>query len=127
MDESPVAYPKRQYVRSKKLLKLVSELDCQLCGFRFPRPGGPHQLGRGQRGGIKSDDNLVAALCMFCHHEIDQGAKWSKHERQQAWWLAHRKTVEFLVETNQWPVDVPLPDEREWERLIDSCQTSSQL
>ena len=32
MDQSAIAYPKRQYVRSKKLLKLVSELDCQLCG-----------------------------------------------------------------------------------------------
>ena len=125
MDESPVAYPKRQYVRSKKLLKLVSEMDCQLCGSGSHVQAAHTNWGGGKGRSIKSDDNLVAALCMFCHFEIDQGAKWSKHERQQAWWLAHRKTVEFLVETNQWPVDVPLPDEREWERLIDSCQTSS--
>jgi hypothetical protein len=127
MDESPVAYPKRQYVRSKKLLKLVSEMDCQLCGSGSHVQAAHTNWGGGKGRSIKSDDNLVAALCMFCHFEIDQGAKWSKHERQQAWWLAHRKTVEFLVETNQWPVDVPLPDEREWERLIDSCQTLSQL
>ena len=75
-----------------------------------------HQFGKGR--GIKADDNLVAALCMHCHHDIDQGSKWSKRERQQAWWLAHINTVDLLLATNQWPVDVPLPDRREWERLF---------
>lgn len=68
--------------------------------------------------GIKADDNLVAALCAFCHHDIDQGSEWSKTERQQAWWAAHRKTVEKLVKEKRWPVDVPIPDERELERLF---------
>ena len=74
------------------------------------------------RRGIKADDNLVAALCMSCHHDIDQGAKWSKKERQQAWVAAHMKTVQHLTDANQWPVDVPLPSEAELTRLIDSCQ-----
>ncbi len=121
------AYPKHTYIRSKKLLRLVASLDCQLCGSGYFVQAAHTNWGGGKGRGIKADDNLVAALCMTCHYDIDQGAKWTKRERQQAWWIAHRKTVEILVETNKWPVDVPLPNEREWERLIDSCQTSSQL
>jgi hypothetical protein len=122
MDESPVAYPKRQYVRSKKLLKLVSELDCQLCGSGSHVQAAHTNWGGGKGRSIKSDDNLVAALCMFCHLEIDQGAKWSKHERQQAWWLAHRRTVETLIEQERWPVDVPVPSDTEWQRLFSFLQ-----
>jgi len=46
---------------------------------------------------------------MTCHYDIDAGAKWSKAERQQAWQVAHYKTVQLLVDTNQWPVDIPIP------------------
>lgn len=118
MDQSAIAYPKRQYVRSKKLLKLVSELDCQLCESGMMVQAAHTNWGGGKGRSIKSDDNLVAALCMYCHFDIDQGTKWSKKERQQAWWLAHRRTVETLVETGRWPVDVPVPSDREWQRLF---------
>jgi hypothetical protein len=47
---------------------------------------------------------------MSCHHEIDQGAKWLKAERQQAWKVAHYKTVQALTDSGQWPVDIPIPD-----------------
>lgn len=66
------------------------------------------QHGKGRS--IKASDEYSAALCMSCHYEIDQGAKWSKAERQQAWQMAHFKTVQLLVDTNQWPVDIPVPD-----------------
>ena len=112
------SFPKRQYVRSEKLLRLVADLDCQLCGSQLFVQAAHSNWGGGKGRGIKADDNLVAALCMHCHHDIDQGNKWSKRERQQAWWLAHRKTVDLLVETGQWPIDVPMPDETEWSRLI---------
>lgn len=112
------SYPKRQYVRSEKLLRLVADLDCQLCGSGSFVQAAHTNWGGGKGRSIKADDNLVAALCMHCHHDIDQGTKWSKRERQQAWWLAHRKTVDLLVETKRWPVDVPIPDETEWQRLI---------
>ena len=68
--------------------------------------------------GIEADDNLVAALCMSCHHDIDQGHQWSRLERQRAWWIAHRKTVEILVEQGLWPLDVPIPDGTEWGGFI---------
>jgi hypothetical protein len=112
------SFPKRKYVRSAKLLRLVAGLDCQFCGSGSFVQAAHSNWGGGKGRGIKADDNLVAALCMHCHHDIDQGAKWSKRQRQQAWWLAHINTVDLLLATNQWPVDVPLPDRREWERLF---------
>lgn len=112
------SFPKRKYVRSEKLLRLVAELDCQFCGSGLFIQAAHSNWGGGKGRGIKADDNLVAALCMYCHHDIDQGTKWSKRERQQAWWLAHRKTVDLLVGTGRWPVDVPLPSETEWERFL---------
>lgn len=112
------SFPKRKYVRSEKLLRLVASLDCQFCGSGSFVQAAHSNWGGGKGRGIKADDNLVAALCMHCHHDIDQGTKWSKRERQQAWWLAHRKTVDLLVGTGRWPVDVPLPSETEWERFL---------
>jgi len=101
---------KHPYVRSKKLLKLVASLDCQLCGSGVCVQAAHTNWGGGKGRGIKADDNLTAALCMSCHHDIDQGAKLSKAERQSAWRMAHHKTVQLLVDTNQWPVDIPIPD-----------------
>ena len=66
--------------------------------------------GGGKGRGIKADDNLVAALCQPCHFEIDQGAKMSREERQEAWTAAHIKTVRNLLDAGQWPADIPVPD-----------------
>jgi hypothetical protein len=100
---------KHPYVRSKKLLKLVASLDCQLCGSGSMVQAAHTNWGGGKGRGIKADDNLTAALCFKCHYDIDQGAKFSKAERQLAWNVAHHKTVQTLVDSGQWPVDVPIP------------------
>ena len=103
---------KHPYVRSKKLLKLVASLECQLCGsgvcVQAAHSNWTQWGGKGKS--IKASDEYTAALCQSCHHDIDQGAKWSKAERQLAWKLAHHKTVQLLVDTNQWPVDIPIPE-----------------
>jgi len=65
--------------------------------------------GGGKGRGIKADDNLVAALCLHCHYEIDQGANLDKNERQRLGNLAHQKTVDTLIRMGQWPDGVPLP------------------
>ena len=120
------AYPKHAYIRSKKLLRLVASLDCQFCGSPHFVQAAHTNWGGGKGRGIKADDNLVAALCMHCHHDIDQGSKWSRRERQQAWTIAHMKTVAALVESGQWPVDIPIPTEEQLGRLVDSCQSHFQ-
>jgi hypothetical protein len=101
--------PKHPYIRSKKLLKLVASLDCQCCGSGEMVQAAHTNWGGGKGRGIKADDNLVAALCLRCHHEIDAGAKLSKEERQLTWKAAHHKTVRSLTESGRWPVDIPIP------------------
>ena len=69
----------------------------------------PTNWGGGKGRGIKADDNLVAALCLKCHYEIDQGKDLSKHERQEKWLHAHIATVARLCDTGNWPADGPRP------------------
>jgi hypothetical protein len=102
-------YLKHQYVRSQKLLKLVANLACQNCGIDNGVQAAHSNWGGGKGRGIKADDNLVAALCLKCHYEIDQGAHLSKDERKDMWQQAHERTINQLVENNQWPKDIPIP------------------
>jgi len=102
-------FQKHQYVRSKKLLKMVASLDCQACGSGHMVQAAHTNWGGGKGRGVKADDNLVAALCLSCHYEIDQGSKLSKAERQQVWDEAHSKTIQLLINNKQWPVDIPIP------------------
>ena len=102
-------FQKHNYVRSKKLLKLVAELDCQACGSGQMVQAAHTNWGGGKGRGIKADDNLVAALCLKCHFEVDQGKDLTKDERQLMWYLAHTLTVEKLCERGLWPADVPVP------------------
>jgi hypothetical protein len=105
-------FQKHAYVRSKKLLKLVASLDCQLCGsgvcVQAAHSNWTQWGGKGKS--IKASDEYTAALCQSCHYDIDQGAKWSKAERQLAWKVAHYKTVQVLTDSGQWPVDIPVPE-----------------
>ena len=107
-------YLKHQYVRSQKLLKLVTALSCQNCGMDNGVQAAHSNWGGGKGKGIKADDNLVAALCLKCHYEIDQGAHLSKDERKEMWLKAHVATVETLSEQGKWPLDIPVPDTAQW-------------
>jgi transcription elongation factor Elf1 len=102
-------FKKHAYVRSKKLLKLVASLDCQHCGSGNMVQAAHTNWGGGKGRAIKADDNLVAALCIICHFEIDQGKCLSKEARRAIWERAHQRTVDALTATGQWPKDVPLP------------------
>ena len=102
-------FQKHNYVRSKKLLKLVAGLDCQACGSGIMVQAAHTNWGGGKGRGVKADDNLVAALCLKCHYEIDQGRELSKEERQNKWQQAHTATVAKLFNQGLWPVDVPIP------------------
>jgi len=89
-------FPKHAYVRDKALLKRVAQLDCQHCGSGEMVQAAHSNWGGGKGRGIKADDNLVAALCLKCHWEIDQGVKLTKLERQEMWEKAHQRTMRAL-------------------------------
>ena len=105
-----ISIPKHQYIRSKKLLQAVASLDCQACGNPHMVQAAHSNWGGGKGRGIKCDDNLVAALCLKCHHEIDQGKNLSREERQEMWLKAHKRTVAALVDSGKWVDGVPIPE-----------------
>ena len=102
-------FQKHTYIRSPKLLRAVAELSCQCCGH--PDSQAAHSNWSGGKGrGVKADDNHIAALCLKCHWEIDQGHKLTKEERKLKWLQAHRRTVQELYLQGKWPIDIPIPD-----------------
>ena len=86
----------------------MAGLDCQACGSGQMVQAAHTNWGGGKGRGIKADDNLVAALCLKCHFEVDQGKDLTKDERQLMWYLAHNLTVAKLCEQGKWPIDVPV-------------------
>lgn len=85
--------------RNKKLLEIVRESPCQLCGARDGTVVAAHsnQLRDGKGRSIKAHDYRIAALCYTCHSDIDQG-KMSREDKQDLWEMAHRKTVGWLFD-----------------------------
>lgn len=104
------AKPKREYVRSQKLLAAVRTLPCMHSGrVGGTEPAHSNWPQHGKAGAIKADDNRVAALHWDIHRELDQGSRWSAEERQALWWEAHKRTVRALLEQGKWPARVPVP------------------
>ena len=99
--------PKMTYVRSKQLLRMVAELECQHCGA-YPSQAA-HSNWHGKGMGLKAPDTAVAALCLRCHWEVDQGNKLSKEERKQLWMAAHKKTIQTMLSRGKWPQDIEIP------------------
>lgn len=85
--------------RNKKLLEVVRESPCQLCGAEDGTVVAAHsnQLRDGKGRSIKAHDYRIAALCYTCHADIDQG-RMSREDKQDLWEMAHRKTVGWLFE-----------------------------
>lgn len=104
-------FPKFPYVRSKPLLKAVATLPCQICGSHGTQASHSNQAIHGKGRSIKASDIYIAALCMACHYEIDQGSRLSKAERISLWTQAHRKTIKELSALGLWPANLPKPSE----------------
>ena len=85
--------------RNKKLLEVVRDSPCQLCGAQDGTVVAAHsnQLRDGKGRSIKAHDYRIAALCYTCHADIDQG-RMSREDKQDLWEMAHRKTVGWLFE-----------------------------
>jgi hypothetical protein len=106
-------YPKTEYVRSRQLLMAVASLPCQHCGRHgMTQAAHANESSMGKGRGIKASDIYTAALCCYCHAELDQGKKWSREERATVWGDAWRKTVRTLLSEGMWPKNVPVPDIR---------------
>lgn len=91
-----MAIRKQNYYRSKEWLAAVRKLDfCVRCG-RYGVQAAHTNRNKGM--GIKQHDCLTAALCPECHHEIDNGHRYTKAERHAAMDQAVLDTVVALVQ-----------------------------
>jgi hypothetical protein len=89
------------HYRNEKLRRAVASLPCQAedCGIEGQTQAShSNQLRDGKGMGIKAHDYRLAALCVTCHHNIDQGRDLSRSERQARWDEAHRRTIGLLFE-----------------------------
>ena len=86
--------------RNERLLKAVRGLPCAHCGLEDETVCAAHsnELAHGKGRGLKAPDWRIAALCLKCHWELDQGHKLSREERQEMWTKAHQKTLAELFE-----------------------------
>ena len=111
--------PKRQYIRSRKLMKAYSLIGCTVdfCGLGPTCGAHSNWSIHGKGRGIKADDNRCASMCNAHHTELDQGRHWSEADKQAIWWAAHVRTVQTLTQMGAWPANVPVPDltwPKEW-------------
>ena len=85
--------------RNPKLIKLLRELPCQVCGIHSETVCAAHR-NEGKGIGIKVSDALVAAMCHSCHTELDNGKTLTKEERRAMWNRAYVGTMQYLLEHN---------------------------
>ena len=86
--------------RNRRLLDLVRESPCQICGAQDGTVVASHsnQQRDGKGMGIKAHDYRIAALCYSCHADMDQGKSLNKEARKELWDEAHRRTIGWLFE-----------------------------
>jgi len=86
--------------RNKKLLVIVRESPCQVCGIEDGTVVAAHsnQMMDGKSTSMKSSDYRIAAMCFKCHANLDQGSKMTREERVEMWEEAHRATIGWLFE-----------------------------
>jgi hypothetical protein len=89
--------------RNRKLLDAARDQPCMHCGMQDGTIVAAHSnwSRHGKGMSIKAHDCFIAFLCSSCHHEIDQGSKLTKIERQQMWQDAFEKTLLHLWSTER--------------------------
>lgn len=93
----------RNTYRNKKWLAAVGQIEqCVLCGNWGIQVAHRNEL-KGM--GMKTDDCATAALCVECHHEIDNGKTLSRDERRQ---LMDRAIVLTVIQIARRGLVVPL-------------------
>lgn len=81
--------------RNPKLLKLCRDLPCQQCGIEDGTVVAAHR-NQTKGMGLKANDYWVAALCHKCHHDLDNGNRYSLADRRNIWNEAFVNTMGAL-------------------------------
>jgi cytochrome c553 len=75
-----IGIPKPKTFRLEKLRRAVATLACMNCGLEGSTQAAHANQGKG--GAIKSSDARIAALCVRCHADLDQGGTMTKTDRR---------------------------------------------
>lgn len=112
------SFPKSKPVRSEAYRRLVTALPCCICGIAGQSQAA-HGSGAGTavcKGmGIKSCDLTCFSACVRCHHELDQGAMFTKavrHQLEPAWAADTQRKIHAI---GKWPKGIPYPHQQEQE------------
>lgn len=91
--------------RNKAILKLANIaphcMSCAASNRGQVVAAHSNQLKHGKGVAVKAHDHKIAYLCDKCHHEIDNGHKFSRQERIEIWQEAHEKTLDWLFITGK--------------------------
>jgi hypothetical protein len=87
--------PKVERYRSKAWLRSVASLPCVWC-WREGQTQAAH-MNEGKGLSLKTDDCFTAALCVTCHHELDQGSRMDRAERREMWRVAFLETIRQMA------------------------------
>lgn len=85
--------------RNEKLRRAVADLPCARCGREGATQAAHRNEGKGM--GLKTSDALIAALCVDCHREVDQGKNLERWERRELWDRAFIETMRQLIEAGK--------------------------
>ena len=108
------SFPKSAPVRNEPYRRAVASLPCVICGIAGQSQAA-HGSGAGTavcKGmGLKSCDLTCFAACVTCHHQLDQGALFSKAVRHQLEPVWAADTQRKIHATGLWPKNLPYPSE----------------
>lgn len=75
-------YAKQDKHRSEAWRRAVASLPCSCC-MREGHTQAAHANHREKGMATKADDCLTIPLCVDCHRELDQGTRWTKHQKRE--------------------------------------------
>jgi hypothetical protein len=100
---------KRTVYRCSEWLAAVAQIPCVFCG----KPAQVAHRNKGKGMGIKTDDCQTAALCLECHHDIDNGPDMTRDQRRARMDEAIVLTLTAMVEMG---LVAPVKDRLKHER-----------
>lgn len=93
-------FPKIKPWRSEKHRRLISSLNCVVCGHHAPSQCAHVNFNKALSS--KADDSLTFPACPACHQQHDQGGIHTKTERHQREWEYVDATRALLIQRNLW-------------------------
>lgn len=87
-------------MRHPAYLAAIRRLPCMCCGRVGATQAAHRNEGKGR--GIKTDDRLAMALCLYCHQDYDNGGVMTLDESRYFAEQMHQQTTDALKARGEW-------------------------